>query len=139
MNSSCRSLKYCDLRLVDSGYLHRSAVEAEIGSISCYLNLNAAIYDSTYSKSVIIPTIRSSAGTTYLGPHLAGTQLVGVKNEAKETQEDSEMSEDCWRLFYDLYSCLQLNRCPPSTNCWSQFPILHYSTLELIYQAIFHP
>eukprot|EP00795_Rhopilema_esculentum_P007430 gene7430-13192_t len=87
-----RSLKYCDLRLVDSGYLHRSAVEAEIGSIACYLNLNAAIYDSTYPKSIIIPTIRSSAGTTYLGPHVTGTQLVGVKNEAKETQEDSEMN-----------------------------------------------
>lgn len=37
MCSSCRSLKYCDLRLIDSSYLTRTALEQEVGLACTYV------------------------------------------------------------------------------------------------------
>lgn len=34
----CRSLKYCDLRLIDSSYLTRTALEQEVGLACCYVS-----------------------------------------------------------------------------------------------------
>lgn len=34
----CRSLKYCDLRLIDSSYLTRTALEQEMGLACCYVS-----------------------------------------------------------------------------------------------------
>lgn len=65
-NACCRSLKYYDLRLIDSGFLHRSTVETEIGSVACYLCSNAAIYKSWEKKSIITSSVRSSFGKTYI-------------------------------------------------------------------------
>jgi len=61
-----RSLKYYDLRLIDSGFLHRSTVEAEIGSIACYLCSNWDVYRSWERKKMITSSVRNSAGTTYI-------------------------------------------------------------------------
>lgn len=33
-----RSLKYCDLRLIDSSYLTRTALEQEVGLACCYVS-----------------------------------------------------------------------------------------------------
>lgn len=37
MCSLCRSLKYCDLRLIDSSYLTRTALEQEVGLACTYV------------------------------------------------------------------------------------------------------
>lgn len=37
----CRSLKYCDLRLIDSSYLTRTALEQEVGLACCYVSKEA--------------------------------------------------------------------------------------------------
>lgn len=37
MCSFCRSLKYCDLRLIDSSYLTRTALEQEVGLACTYV------------------------------------------------------------------------------------------------------
>lgn len=37
MCSPCRSLKYCDLRLIDSSYLTRTALEQEVGLACTYV------------------------------------------------------------------------------------------------------
>lgn len=36
-----RSLKYCDLRLIDSSYLTRTALEQEVGLACCYVSKEA--------------------------------------------------------------------------------------------------
>lgn len=38
INWFSRSLKYCDLRLIDSSYLTRTALEQEVGLACCYVS-----------------------------------------------------------------------------------------------------
>ena len=61
-------MKYCDLRLIENGCLHRSTVEAEIGSVACYLSVGGATNSSIARKHVVINSLRGSVGTTYLEP-----------------------------------------------------------------------
>ncbi len=67
-------MKYIDLRLIDNGYFHRSVLETEIGSVACYLSVDATTNKSIASKQVVINSVRGSTGMTYLEVPLLRTE-----------------------------------------------------------------
>eukprot|EP00794_Sanderia_malayensis_P004602 gene4602-5207_t len=81
-----RSLKYCDLRLVDNGNFYRSVLETEIGSVACYLTVNESGNPTMVNKHVVTNSVRSSVGTTYLDEPLIKAEPEDLSIQNKPTQ-----------------------------------------------------
>ena len=62
-------MKYVDYHILDCSNLHRSTIEAEIGSVACYLSASVGSHKDITEKPVVMNNVRSALNTTYLEEH----------------------------------------------------------------------
>ncbi|XP_057314871.1 GREB1-like protein isoform X2 [Hydractinia symbiolongicarpus] len=99
-----RSLKYADFNVFNHSSFHRSTIESEIGSVACYLSVNAGTHLAISGKPVVMNNLRTGVGTTYLSQrrmHLLKDQSL----EKVEKADPSKTDPDGWHSKENSEKC----------------------------------